>query len=104
MRYWSWLAACPWIPAASSIGKSTANPNRAPAAALAAPPEAAAGPSVADTIEHLDHDCADAMIAVDIGRRNQIVADDRVDGYVENHDEGERSGVREIRLAQARGL
>ena len=48
----------------------------------AQPPKAAAeGPSVADTIKQIEHDWADAMIAGDIEKLNQIVADEWVEGY-----------------------
>ena len=39
------------------------------------------GPSVADTIKQRDQEWADAMIAADIPKLNQIVADDWIEGY-----------------------
>jgi ketosteroid isomerase-like protein len=49
---------------------------------LAQPPGAASeAPGVADTIKQLEHEWANAMMAVDVDKLNQIVADDWVDGY-----------------------
>jgi ketosteroid isomerase-like protein len=48
---------------------------------LAEPSKAAEGPSVADTIKQLEQNWADAMIAVDIPRLSQIVADDWIEGH-----------------------
>ena len=45
------------------------------------PKAAAEGPSVADTIKQIEHDWVDAMIAGDIEKLNQIVADEWVEGY-----------------------
>jgi ketosteroid isomerase-like protein len=42
---------------------------------------ASQGPSVADTIRQRDQEWADAMIAADIPKLNQIVADDWIEGY-----------------------
>ncbi|HTE53001.1 MAG TPA: nuclear transport factor 2 family protein [Kofleriaceae bacterium] len=39
------------------------------------------GPSVADTIKQREQSWADAMIAVDIAKLSQIVADDWIEGY-----------------------
>ena len=39
------------------------------------------GPSVADTIKQREQNLADAMIAGDIAKLNQIVADDWIEGY-----------------------
>lgn len=49
---------------------------------LAQPPKASSeGPSVADAINQLSHDWCDAMIAGDVDKLNQIIADDWVDGH-----------------------
>ena len=49
---------------------------------LAQPPAASSqGPSVVDTIKQLEQSWADAMIAIDIPRLSQIVADDWIEGY-----------------------
>ena len=48
---------------------------------LAEPSKAPEGPSVADTVKQLARDWADAMIAVDIDKVSQIVADDWIDGF-----------------------
>lgn len=48
---------------------------------LAQPPRPASpGPSVADTIMQLEQNWVDAMIAVDIPRLSQIIADDWMEG------------------------
>lgn len=50
--------------------------------ALAQPSGASSrGASVVDTIKQLEQDWADAMIAGDIARLDQIVADDWIEGY-----------------------
>jgi ketosteroid isomerase-like protein len=49
---------------------------------LAQPPKPGSqGSSVADAIKQRDQEWADAMIAVDIPKLNQIVADDWIEGY-----------------------
>src|SRR5262245_26439715 len=48
---------------------------------LAQPPKAASEASVADTIKQIEHEWADAMIAGDVEKLNQIVADEWVEGY-----------------------
>jgi len=49
---------------------------------LAQPPRPASqAPGVADTIKQLEQEWADAMIAADIPRLSQIVADDWIEGY-----------------------
>ena len=49
--------------------------------ALAQPPRPASqDPSVADTIKQLEQDWVDAMIAVDIPKLSQIIADDWLEG------------------------
>jgi ketosteroid isomerase-like protein len=49
---------------------------------LAQPPKApSGGPSVADTINQISRDWADAEIALDVDKLSQIVADDWVYGY-----------------------
>src|SRR5215813_872938 len=48
---------------------------------LAQPPRAPSEASVVDTIKRLEHDWADAMIAGDLDRLTQIVADDWFEGY-----------------------
>lgn len=45
---------------------------------------ASQGSSVADTIKQRDQEWADAMIAADIPKLNQIVADDWIEGYPGN--------------------
>jgi ketosteroid isomerase-like protein len=49
---------------------------------LAQPPRAPSeGSGVAETIKQIEHDWADAMIAGDLDRLTQIVADDWFEGY-----------------------
>jgi len=49
---------------------------------LAQPPTPASqGPSVADTIKQLEQNWTDAMIAADIPKVSQFIADDWIEGY-----------------------